>query len=63
MIYQGMPESNAIQQMIAKAIHLPDCPVKKAHAIASRAWLEKQFNAYIEKVKAELNQPNLNDGN
>lgn len=46
-------EPNDIQQMIAKAIHLPDCPVKRDHAIASRVWLEKQFNDYIAELKKQ----------
>lgn len=46
-------EPNDIQQMITKAIHLPDCPVKREHAIASRAWLEKQFNDYIAELKKQ----------
>ena len=40
-----------IEKDIKRAIPLPDCPVKKEHAIASRIWLEKKINEYITTVK------------
>lgn len=52
-----MTTDPTIRQLIVKAIPLPDCPVKKAHAIASRAWLEKEFNAYIADLKKQYEQP------
>jgi hypothetical protein len=38
-----------IQLICSKAITLPECPVKKEHAIAQRAWLFNQ----IKKLLAE----------
>ena len=55
-------EPNDIQQMIAKAIHLPDCPVKRDHAIASRVWLEKQFNDYIAELKRQYGIESIGEG-
>lgn len=40
-----------------RALPLPDCPVKRAHVIADRAWLEMQFNAYIAELKKQYERP------
>jgi hypothetical protein len=44
-----------IQLICSKAITLPECPVKKEHAIAQRAWL---FN----KIKELLNSQQQSEG-
>ena len=45
-----------IQKTVKKAITLPDCPVKREHAIASRIWLEKKINEYLTTVKNHYEQ-------
>jgi len=40
-----------VEEICKKAIPLPECPVKKADAIARRIWLKKE----IEKLLA--NEP------
>lgn len=52
-----MVTEDQIKYDIAKAIPLPDCPVKKEHAIASRIWLQKKIMLYIDEVKNHYEQP------
>lgn len=42
-----------IQTICTKAIPLPQCPVKKEHAIAQRVWLEKQIKQLLKEQKKQ----------
>lgn len=42
-----------IQRIVLRAIQLPECPVKRQHAIANRAWLFEKIKALIEQEKSK----------
>lgn len=44
-----------IQLMVMRAIPLPECPIKRKHAIASRAWLFDKIKALVEREKVNTN--------
>lgn len=44
-----MGQNLSIEEICTRAIPLPECPVKKADAIARRVWLKK----HIEKLLHE----------
>lgn len=50
-----------VRMDIQKAIPLPDCPVKKEHAIASRIWMEKKINEYLDRLKSHYEQSPINE--
>lgn len=49
-----------IQLICNKAITLPECPIKKEHAIAQRAWLFIKIKELLkEQLQAECYKPEM----
>ena len=46
-----MTTDKEIQDICTQAIELPQCPMKKAHAVASRAWLFSKITDLLKKPK------------
>ena len=46
-----MVTEEQIKYDLQAAIPLPDCPVKREHAIASRIWMLNKINEYLTEVK------------
>jgi len=46
-----------IEDICKRAIVLPDCPVKKQHAIAQRAWLKTKIIELLQRDKLKPFDP------